>query len=221
MKKEIINPFYAYVEQLSQSHAKLLEDFWAEFDAHCLIAKHQNKRLREDCERAILRYNEKDIPLEKALALLNPKYLGGFYARPSEEWFALDDAAKIYPFSMEHGKMSMFRLSAYLKDAIIPELLQMALNFTMHRFPTFATTLKKGFFWHYLDTTKRRFSVMPESDIPCQPLKVSLSGSQSFRVLYHDNRISAEFFHVLTDGSGALEFFKALIAEYLPRIKHL
>ena len=147
--------------------------------------------------------------------MLDPKNLGGFYARPSAKWFALDDAAKIYPFSMEHGKMSVFRLAVYLKTEIVPELLQMALNFSIRRFPCFATTLKKGFFWHYLDTTKRRFSVMPESDIPCQPLKVSSSGSQSFRVLYYRNRISLEFFHVLTDGTGGMAFLKVLVAEYL------
>ena len=93
--------------------------------------------------------------------------------------------------------------------------MQMALTFTMKRFPSFATTLKKGVFWHYLDTTKRRFSVEQEKDIPCQPLKVSHSGSQSFRALYWENRISVEFFHVLTDGSGGLIFLKTLVAEYL------
>jgi len=91
----------------------------------------------------------------------------------------------------------------------------MALNFTIRRFPSFATTLKKGVFWHYLDTTKRRFAVEPEADIPCRPLKVSASGSQSFRVLYDQKRISVEFFHVLCDGSGALTFLKVLLGEYL------
>lgn len=90
--------------------------------------------------------------------------------------------------------MSVFRLSVYLKQSVVPELLQMALSFTIKRFPSFTTTLKRAFFWHYLDTTKRRFSVEQESGIPCQALKVALSGSQSFRVLYYNNRISVEFF---------------------------
>ena len=111
--------------------------------------------------------------------------------------------------------MSVFRLSVYLKNQVVPELLQMALNFIIRRFPSFATILKKGFFWHYLDTSKRRFCVEQENGIPCQPLKVSSSGSQSFRVLYWDNRISVEFFHVLTDGMGGMTFLKVLAAEYL------
>ena len=96
-------------------------------------------------------------------------------------WFPLDSAAKIYPLSMTHGRMAVFRLSAYLKEEVIPELLQMALTFTIKRFPSFATTIKKGFFWHYLDTSKRRYSLEAETSVPCRPLKLpeaerSLSG---------------------------------------------
>ena len=94
---------------------------------------------------------------------------------------------------MKHGQMSVFRLAAVLKEPVKPELLQIALHFTIQRFPGFATTVRKGFFWHYLDQTKRRYCIQPETDIPVRPLKIAASGSQSFRVLYYENRISAEF----------------------------
>ena len=204
-----------YIEQQENPDTEALEEFFTEFNAHCLLKSIEKKKLREDFEKAITYYTNTGISREKALELLDIKNLGGFYARPSVLWFALDDAAKIYPLSMKHGQMAVFRLSVYLKKDIVPELLQMALNFTMKRFPSFATTLKKGFFWHYLDTTKRRFCVDQENDIPCQPIKVSHSGSQSFRVLYYNNRISVEFFHVLTDGTGGMTFLKVLTAEYL------
>ncbi len=209
------SPFNLFVESLPDDKAELVGDFFANFRAHCLIAKKDKRKMQADFERAILHYINTGVSLDDALDLLNIKYLGGFYARSPVLWFPLDDAAKIYPLSMEHGVMSIFRLSAYLKQPVIPELLQMALNFTIKRFPSFATTLKKGVFWHYLDTTKRRFRVEQEKDIPCQSMKVALSGSQSFRVLYYNNRISVEFFHVLTDGVGGMTFLKALTAEYL------
>ena len=215
MKKIVKTPFEKYIEQQADTKAEELKAFFADFDEHCLMKSTEKKLLKEDFEKAILYYAEKGFSQEKALKLLDMRYLGGFYARPAVLWFALDDAAKIYPVSMEHGRMSVFRLSVYLKEAVVPELLQMALNFTVKRFPSFVTTLKKGFFWHYLDTTKRRFCVEKESNIPCQPLKVYRSGSQSFRVLYYNNRISVEFFHVLTDGTGGMVFLKALTAEYL------
>ena len=209
------SPFKQYVESLSDEKAEQLREFFADFGAHCLIAKKETKKLRADFERAILHYINVGVSLDEALDLLAVKNLGSFYARPPVLWFPLDDAAKIYPLSMEHGIMSIFRLSVYLKQQVVPELLQMALNFTIRRFPSFATTLKKGFFWHYLDTTKRRFTVEKEKGVPCESLKVALSGSQSFRVIYYDNRISVELFHVLTDGVGGMTFLMALVSEYL------
>jgi|BioPla2DNA2_1021312.scaffolds.fasta_scaffold00506_19 hypothetical protein len=209
------SPFKQYKEGLPDDKAEQLREFFEDFSAHCLIAKKEKKRLQTDFERAILHYENAGVSLEKALDLLAVKNLGSFYARPPVLWFPLDDAAKIYPLSMEHGIMSIFRLSVYLKQSVVPELLQMALNFTIKRFPSFATTLKKGFFWHYLDTTKRRFTVEQEKGVPCESLKVALSGSQSFRVIYYENRISVEFFHVLTDGYGGMAFLMALTSEYL------
>ena len=215
MKQQPQDMFSEYAEKLSAEDKARLEEFFAQFDTHCLMSAKEKKLLKTDFENAILYYAGAGVSLDRALTLLDIKNLGGFYARPPVLWFPLDDAAKIYPLSMEHGRMSVFRLAVYLKQQIIPELLQMALSFTIRRFPSFATTLKKGFFWHYLDTTKRRFCIGQEDDIPCQPLKVSHSGSQSFRVLYYNNRISVEFFHVLTDGTGGMTFLKVLTAEYL------
>lgn len=215
MAKILTDPFIEYAETLTEDGRKRLDRFFKQFNSHCLLSRPEKRKLRGDFEKAILYYVQAGLPLEDALERLNPSHLGGFYARPPILWFPLDDAAKIYPLSMEHGRMTLFRLSVYLKAPVVPELLQMALDFTIRRFPSFATTLKKGIFWHYLDTAKRRFPVQEEKDIPCQPWQVSLSGSQSFRVLYYGNRISMEFFHVLTDGTGGMMFLKVLTAEYL------
>lgn len=208
-------PMEEYFAGLTDVEQALLAEFWVDFRAHCLISKSEQTKLREDFARAIVYLHSSGIPLSQVLDRLEPRHLGGFYARPSAVWFPLDDAAKIYPISMEHGRMTLFRMSVYLKQPIVPELLQMALNFTVKRFPSFATTLKKGIFWHYLDASKRRYSVEQEQDVPCQPLKVSHSRSQSFRVLHYGNRISVEFFHTLTDGTGGMTFLKVLTAEYL------
>lgn len=215
MKEKETKAFEAYVKTLPATGQARLSDFFAEFDIHCLLAKSEKRKMREDFEQAILYYVSSGTALETALALLDVGKLGGFYARPPILWLPLDDAAKIYPLSMGHDRMAVFRLSVYLKKEVVPALLQMALTFTIKRFPSFATTLKKGVFWHYLDTTKRRFYVEEEQDVPCRPLKISHSGSQSFRVLYYKNRISVEFFHVLTDGTGGMMFLKTLTAAYL------
>lgn len=209
------NEFKAVRAELPNGDRELIDRFFADFRLHCRMPKKETGLLREDVENAILYYLKNGVSLDEALNRLSNEKLGGFYAHPSSLWFSLDDAAKIYPFSMKEGYMNMYSLSMNMDEDVVPELLQMALSFTIKRFPSFATTLKKGAFWHYLDSTKRRFTVHEAKYIPCTPIPISQSGSQSFRVLYYKNRITVEFFHILTDGTGGVAFLKALVAEYL------
>ena len=219
-KKEKRQPKVSVFKQMQESftdeeRARINQHF-EDFKFHCHMAPKETELLREDIEEALLYYKSLGtITLDEALTRLSNEKLGGFYATPSSLWFSLDDAAKIYPFSMQEGYMSVFRLAMNMKEDVVPEILQMALNFTIKRFPVFATTLKKGIFWHYLDSTKRRFTVHKDNNIPCSPIPISQSGAQAFRVLYYKNRISVEFFHILTDGTGAVAFLRALVAEYL------
>ena len=215
MKAKRIDELFENRISVSDADRALLSEFFEDFDAHCKLAADEKKRMRRDFEWAIEYYVSAGVSIQDALKRLDVQNLGGFYVRPPIVWYALDNAAKIYPLAMEHGRMTVFRMSVYLKNAVVPELLQVALHFTIKRFPSFATTLKKGVFWHYLDTSKMRYVIEPESDVPCKPLPVSHSFSQSFRVLYFANRISVEFFHGLTDGTGGMTFLKVLTAEYL------
>ncbi len=188
--------------------------FFEDLECRIALPAEEKKALMDDFANALKFYASSGLPADVALERLDAKNLGGYYSRPSNTWYSLDNAAKIYPFAMKHDYMSVFRLSAYLKEDVVPEILQMALTFTIKRFPSFATTVKKGFFWHYLDSTKRRYIVEPETGIPCQPIHIGRSGSQTFRVLYYRNRISVEYFHILTDGTGGMCFLKTLVAEY-------
>lgn len=214
MKKEK-SKFHEYEESLLESDRLRLRDFFSDVKRHIMLTPNYRHELREDFEKAFLYYVNSGVGIAEAAERLDPCRLGGFYSRPPVLWYHLDDAAKIYPLSLKRNQMSVFRLSAYMKQPVVPELLQIALTFVIKRFPSFATTVKVGFFWHYIDTTKRRFMVEPETNIPCRPLNVSSSGSQSFRVVYFKNRISVEFFHILTDGTGGMVFLKTLVAEYL------
>lgn len=194
---------------------KLLDEFWEELGSHIALSHSEKTRMQEDFRAAIQTLLDDGLSLPLALERLNPQRLGGFYARPATLWFPLDDAAKIYPLSMKHGQTSVFRLAAIMREPVRPALLQVALHFTIQRFPGFAATVRKGFFWHYLDQTKRRYPVREETDIPVRPMKIAASGSPGFRVLYYGKRIGVEFFHILTDATGGLCFLKTLLAEYL------
>lgn len=213
MKKK--TPYQLYFEGLPANDQALLTGYFGRIQQRLRLSKAHQGQMLSDFENALLYYAEKGLPLPQALLRLPPENLGGFYARPPSLWYPLDDAAKIYPLAMKKNQMALFRMSVYLTENIVPALLQMALNFTIKRFPSFATTVKKGFFWHYIDAAKRRFVAQAETGVPCQPINVSASGAQSFRVMYYENRISIEVFHILTDGTGGMVFLQTLLAQYL------
>lgn len=210
-----ISDFRIYAGTLNDWERELLSRFFLRLDQHLTLPKSESLLMKEDFGRAIIYYTENGVPLEEALERIDVSNLGGYYARPALLWYPLDDAAKIYPLSMKRNEMMVFRLSAYMKKDVVPELLQLALTFTIKRFPSLATTIKKGFFWHYIDSTKRRFNIEEETGVPLQAMNVSAVGAQSFKVKYFKNRISVEFFHILTDGTGGMIFLKTLVAEYL------
>ncbi|MBQ3962066.1 MAG: hypothetical protein II678_00780, partial [Erysipelotrichaceae bacterium] len=160
-------------------------------------------------------YLEQGMKVSDICKLLEVSNLGSFYLEKSRTSYSLDNAAIVYPLGMRYGQMPMFRLSAELKEEVEPSLLQLALDFTIKRFPTFSAIIKNGFFWHYLESVNTVYLVEEEKDIPCKPISIVLRSYRSFRVLYYRKRISVEFFHVLTDGSGGMVFLKTLLAEYL------
>ncbi|MDD6176281.1 MAG: hypothetical protein PUC59_11075, partial [Firmicutes bacterium] len=215
MKKRRTNAYAQFYSQLSDAEKLELGSFFSGLRRRIWLPKKQKNAMRQDFEAAVLVLVQSGVPLREVLGRLSLCRLGDFYSAPPSRWYPLDDAAKIYPLSMSHREIKMFRLSVYLAEPVVPDLLQVALTFTICRYPFFAATVKKGFFWHYLDSVRRRFAVSAENRQPFAPMDVSLSGSPSFRVMYYMNRISAEYFHILTDATGGMEFLKTLAGEYL------
>ena len=144
-------------ERLSEDQLERYGEFLKDVDLHLNLSRKQHDILVSDFNDAIEYYLDNGVSFEDALSRLEPSNLGGFYAHQASTWFPLDNAAIIYLLSMRFGQMPMFRLSAYMKEEVVPQLLQMALTFTIKRFPSFATVIKAGVFWHYLDSTKKRF----------------------------------------------------------------
>ena len=130
-------------------------------------------------------------------------------------WMRLDNAAKIYPAAKRRNWSNTFRLSATFREPVDPTVLQSALNVTVKRFPSIAVRIRRGMFWYYLEELACAPEIACEG--PCPLIHRSFSEIRrcAFQVLYYENRISVEFFHALTDGSGGLVFLKTLAAEYL------
>ena len=212
-KKEKRNEYQIYYESLDEFNKSKIDNTFDNLNKIILINKSVKEHIINDYKNVLLFYSHK-ISLDDTLSLINPSFLGSFYSRKSTQIYHASDGAKVYPLSMRHQQMSVFRISFYLKEEVNPIILQMALNFLIKRFPPFATTVKKGFFWYYLESSRHYYKVNKESGLPCQSLDLRYFESPSFRVIYYENRISVEYFHLLTDGSGGTEFIKALIMEY-------
>lgn len=130
-------------------------------------------------------------------------------------WWALDNAAKIFPSTGSSHDSKVFRIFCELKEDVEPGALQEALEKAVERFPMFRSVLKRGWFWYYLEDSAIPPRAGPEALPPCWPIYPSPRRSLLFRVLSFRKRVSLEVYHVLTDGTGALEFMRALICEYL------
>lgn len=203
-----------------ENTAPELERLYFALAARIDLPRAQKRALISDFRRAAEVLVSRGLSPAEAAARLGHERLGDFYLSAPDYWYPLDDAAKIYPMSMTDGWMSVFRLSAYLDAPVEPSLLQLALDLTMPRFPFFATKIKRGVFWHYIDGVKRRFTVQPETELPCAPMNVAAGDSQSFRVLYYGRRVSVELFHILTDGTGGLAFLTALLLAFMTEAAH-
>ncbi len=180
------------------------------------LSKKETKALKEDFLRLFAFYAENGMTAAEMEKRIGDDILGDFY-RPASphEWYRLDSAAKVYPLSMTHTKQTMFRLSAYMQEKVEPAVLQVALLSVIKRFPLFSTAIKRGVFWHYFDAIRGRFAVREEKEPPCSCIFLGGGKTPCFQVLYYNNRISLEIFHVLTDGTGAITFLKVLVREYL------
>lgn len=126
-------------------------------------------------------------------------------------WLRLDNAAKIYPAIIDPELTAVFRVGVELKERVKIAPLLSAIKSLEQRFPFYKVRLKAGVFWYYLEPLDRAIPVRPDQGLPCRAF-----GKQElmFRVQVKDNKISVEFSHILTDGTGAFEFLKAVLLAY-------
>lgn len=129
----------------------------------------------------------------------------------TKKWYKLDNGAKIFPPNVTKKDSKVFRFSCELYENIDSEILQLALNKTLDDYPLFLSSLKKGLFWYYLETSSIKPIVKEEDSPICDVMDKKLL----FGVTYYKKRINLEVHHALTDGTGTLEFLKSLVSNYL------
>ncbi len=135
------------------------------------------------------------------------------------KWYQLDNAAKIVPSTTGGSDTRVFRITCELREEVQPDALQSAVTIAARDFPHFSSVLKKGLFWYYLDQSNMEAEVAPEDQPALDTIYWEGRRNLLYRVNYYGRRINLEMFHVLTDGTGAFEFLKAILTEYL-RIRY-
>ena len=121
-------------------------------------------------------------------------------AKPDSRWYRLDSAGILYSALQREEYSAIYRFSAQMAQPVEPPALQRAILRIMPRLepnPAPGPFLKEDV-----------------SD-PCQPVRFREDNGWLVRFYYYRSRISIEVFHALSDGAGAMVFFRALLAEYL------
>lgn len=135
--------------------------------------------------------------------------------RNKGRWYKLDNAGKLYPAIATSRWSSVFRVSALLRERVLPETLQTAVNRVLPRFPSMAVCIRQGLFWYYFEANSKPLLIQPDTGHPCLRFRWKDNNGYLLRVLYYQKRVSVEFFHSVTDGTGGFAFLKTLTAEYL------
>ncbi len=115
----------------------------------------------------------------------------------------------------------MFRLSADLDAPINLKRLTTAYEHMLVRCPYYRVQLRRGLFWYYIEPCKTKAHVEAESRYPCMYIPFKRRGMLPFRVLAYKNRVIFEVAHLITDGTGALNFLNGIILEYLRLSGHI
>ncbi len=132
-----------------------------------------------------------------------------------EKWIRLDNASKLFPSTFSPADTKVFRSVCELNEPVDPAILQKALDLTLETFPLYRTVLRRGMFWYYLEYSGIKPVVTEEFQAVCAPIYLGHKRNLLFRVSYYRHRINLEVFHVLSDGTGAFLFLRALVCNYL------
>ena len=135
----------------------------------------------------------------------------------SDNWYRIDNVAKVFLATAGKRDTRSFRLSCTLKEEVDPEILQEAVISAIEDRPQVQVRIRRGLFWHYMEDTDLLPVVRQEDDRICPVLYVPSKTMLHYQVTYFGKRINLDISHVLADGTGAMEFLNIIVLEYLKR----
>ena len=87
----------------------------------------------------------------------------------AQEWYKVDNVAKVFLATNTRRDPRVFRISCILQEEVDPALLNEALRVTAPEWPQFQVTLHRGLFWHYFESTDSCPSATPRIRPPARP----------------------------------------------------
>ena len=137
----------------------------------------------------------------------------------STNWYKIDNVAKVFLATVDKRDTRAMRVSCTLKEEVDPELLKQAVLSAIEDRPQMQVRIRRGLFWHYMEDTTVLPTVREEDDRICPLLYTPSKIMLHYQVTYFKKRINLDIFHVLTDGTGAMEFLNIIVLDYL-RLKY-
>ncbi len=131
-----------------------------------------------------------------------------------EQWYKLDNAAKIFPPNTGLRDTKIIRFACKLTEKVDGEILKKAVDSALDIFPHYRSVLRKGLFWYYFQQSDIPPIVEEENILPFTTLYDGNKQNLLFRVTYFNKRINLEVYHAITDGAGGIEFFKRILYYY-------
>lgn len=92
------------------------------------------------------------------------------------KWDKLDNTAHLFPVIAGDDMTNVYRISVVLKEPVIGDTLQRALDMVLPKFDGFNVRLRQGFFWYYFEENgKPAPEVLEEDTYPCRYIIQHLS----------------------------------------------
>jgi len=136
----------------------------------------------------------------------------------SKKWRNIDNTAKI--FSLDFKKnANVFRVSILLKDKVDRKVLEQALDKSLESHESLRVKLKMGWFWDYFEYNDKK-PIVKERKNDLKHFDYARNNDYLFKVTYNNKKIDVDFFHLLTDGAGAINFITSIISNYLDIKNH-
>ena len=135
----------------------------------------------------------------------------------SANWYKIDNVAKVFLATIGKRATRAMRVSCTLKEDVDPALLQEAVLSAIEDRPQMQVRIRRGVFWHYMEDTNLLPEVREEDDRICPILYTPKKTMLHYKVTYFGKRINLDISHVLTDGTGAVEFLNIIVLDYLKR----